>query len=100
MTIWIVRFVSYGGGASVDGYFREEARAQEKAMKAAVTEGVFTFTDDFGIEISLDPSKCLRILTNTEASAALGKALSEANNEAARSQGIVPGSGLPGSSVH
>lgn len=100
MTMWIVRFISYNGGAPVDGYFRDEMRAQETVMKAAKAKDAFTFTDDFGIEISLNPSKCVRILTNTDSSAALGKAISEANTEAARTHGVVPGSGAPGSSVH
>ena len=81
MTIWILRFVPYAGGQSIDGFFRTKEEAMA-AKDAAVTAG--EFVDDFGVEVFLDPSQCAAILTNTKSAADFTAALQAANSTAGR----------------
>ena len=92
MTIWIVRFISTHGGAPIDAHFKTEdaARAVLRTAIAATTVLPVPITDGFGIEIYINPNIYTVVITNTQASAAFQKALSEANHEAARQQGMEP----------
>ena len=90
MTIWVLRFAPYEGGATVDAYFLNETRA--KALFGGFKESDINveFADDFGIMVSYNPIRGMLILTNTDASAQFNKALNDANHDAARKFGIVP----------
>jgi hypothetical protein len=86
MKLWILRFVPYEGGGPIDGYFRTEESARRVFEGGKGIKSVFT--DDFGIEVRVDTSRCACVLTNTEASAAFTAALQSANQSAAQAYGI------------
>jgi len=96
MTIYIVRFISYGGGPAIDGYFRTEAAARKvyeqsgAALPSKYANAEFQFKDDFGIEIAVQPGKCVRIFTNTKDAAAFSVALNEANRTASQTERFEP----------
>ena len=99
MTIWVLRFAPYEGGATVDAYFHSEMRAKALFKGFRESDVNVDFTDDFGIMASYDPSRGMLILTNTDSSAQFNKALNDANSDAARMHGIAPRPWVKGSTV-
>ena len=90
MTLWLLRFVPYAGGAQIDGYYRSETRAHEQYTALTGYAGRCEFKDDYGVAFAYNPAQGALVLINTETSARMGKDLNDANHDAARRQGIVP----------
>lgn len=82
MIIYILRFVPYSSGVPIDAAFTDEGRAEAAYLKAKGLDAVFT--DDFGIQFSIDATHCAIILTNTLASAAMDANLAAANQDASK----------------
>ena len=82
MKLWIVKFVPYEGPLIIEGYFRDEGRANVIFQKK-ISDGLQTFVDDFGVKIKVDRSRCAVVFTNSESSAAFTAAVTTANADAA-----------------
>jgi hypothetical protein len=84
-----MKFIPYGGNASVDAAFNDEEEAR-KTYQAALecNDERINITDSFGIDVCFHPSKGCLLLTNTMASAEFSKTLDERNAEARDSKGV------------
>ncbi len=91
MIIYILRFVPYSSGIPIDAAFTDEGRAEAAYVKATdsalIDHTAKDFTDDFGIQFSINTEECAVILTNTLAGAAMDANLAAANRDASTNAG-------------
>ncbi len=100
--VYLVRFLA-DNGHTLEGYYygEKEARAVhadalktlDKALKKDANSAPFTFTDEFGITITVNLLTCTAvIITNTDASAKARQNVEAANRDAhTRYGGVVAG---------
>ena len=86
--IWIVKFVPNQGGASLDLYYRTEARAREIFARVVAPVTILTLKDDFGIEVQINNDLYSRCLTSTAIGAKVKADLVASNDEQFRRLGI------------
>ena len=91
MNLWILKFLPYEGALCHALFFRTAEAAKKIRDDAIGTIGsspIRTFKDDFGIELSVDPEKCVVMLTNCESGAGFMAALNTANAYAGKAYGL------------
>ena len=89
MSLWLVKFIPYSGGAVLELCFRSKEAAEEALhVKFTSDKPRVSMTDDFGIRIVFDAFNYSILFTNTDISAALQSALHTANQEAMQTYGL------------
>ena len=88
VNIWILKFIPYEGPSCHSLFFKTRDTAIAVRAAAMTVDGARTFRDDFGLELSLDTSKCAIVLTDCDTSAAFAAAVINANRHAEKKYGL------------
>lgn len=99
MKHWIVQFLANDGPAMMNAVFRTEGAARKAFEFVNEQADLVRFRDDFGVEFQFDPRAFAVLLTNTEIAAALQRAMSEAQQDAAQMYGLSAMTRPPGSTM-